>query len=382
MRAAAGRFAPSPTRAAAPRQPSHGAARVVLRALARRAVSCCGSRISIRSARGREHEAAALADLRAARHRLGRRAGAPERAPRPPPRSVRTRCASAGCSTAAGARAPRSARPRRLRTAAAGGRAPPRASTRAPAASLSAERARGAARRSGRRARGASTPRGARIVVRGRGSPGRRRRPSTTSCVWRGDAGARPGPGLQPRGRRRRRRCGHRRGRPRRRPARDDAAADAAGAAARPAGPAATHTCRWCSTPTGAGSPSAPARSRWASASRSASASRTVVGWMASSVGLAPRLRTERRRAARNLRPGAAAARADALARARRRAAAAGATVTVVIAHGRAAAGSRCSHAALRRYSSSTRSGRSIPGSSGLTAASPWVSATQWESIR
>jgi len=55
----------------------------------------------------------------------------------------------------------------------------------------------------------------------------------------------------------------------------------------------------------------------------------------------------------------------------------AAAIVTVSIAHAWADRGSRCSHAALRRYSSSTRSGRSIPGSSGLTAAAPWVSATQ-----
>ena len=190
------------------------AARLVLRALARRAASCVRIEDLDPQRSRREHAASALADLARIGIDWDGETVPPERAPRAPPRGVRAAARRAGSSTPAGARAPRSA----LASQAPHGAA--EAPTRAPAAGCRRASASASAAAIAR-ARGASTRGGARI----RFEDDARRHVSAhvdDFVVWRGDGV----PGVQPRGRRRRRRPGRRRGRPRRRPARDDAAPD------------------------------------------------------------------------------------------------------------------------------------------------------------
>ena len=112
---------------AAPRQPAHRAARVAVRARGRLALPAAHRGPRHAAASRPEHEAGQLADLRGARDRLGRRRRAPVRARA---RSTRPRSSGSTTVSAATARGPRSARPRRRRTARC-----PRAPTRARAAS-------------------------------------------------------------------------------------------------------------------------------------------------------------------------------------------------------------------------------------------------------
>ena len=183
----AGRFAPSPSGVAAPRQPSHRAARVVLRPLARRRPSCCGSRTSIRSVRGREHEAARARRPRRARHRLGRRAVRQSERRARHREAFEALRARGRALSAAGARARRSARRRGRRTAPAPTPTPgPAAPWRRRARRASAAGAACVAARRGRRARSAFDDAARRDALR---------RSSTTSSCGAGtpaDPASRP----------------------------------------------------------------------------------------------------------------------------------------------------------------------------------------------
>ena len=199
------------------------------------------------------HDASAARRPRAHRHRLGRRAGAPERATGAPPRSLRAAARRRGASTRAGAPAPRSASPRRPRTA-------PRAPTRAPAAAWVRASARAAAIRSAWRLDGGGTAH----RFRGRARRARAARSSTTSSS--GEATACPpttsrSSSTTPT-------QGDRRGRARRRPAREHAAPDPPRGAPGPRRSPATRTSRSCWAWTARDSPSATAPSRSTSASR------------------------------------------------------------------------------------------------------------------
>ena len=139
---------PQPERAAASRQPAHGAAGLVLRPLAAAPASCCGSRISTRSARAASTRRASSPTSRASGS-TGTAAEPPERAGRAPSRRVRAAARRRAPLPLLVHAAPRSAQaasaPHRCRERAARSASAP---TPAPAATLSArERAPARARR-------------------------------------------------------------------------------------------------------------------------------------------------------------------------------------------------------------------------------------------
>ena len=255
----------------------------MLRPLARRAASCVRIEDLDPQRSRREHEAAALADLAALGIDWDGEPVAPERAPRAPPRGVRAAARTTGGSTAAGARAPRSARRSRRRTA-------PHAAYPGTCRRLS-ERERAQRERSGRAVRVAPRRGRARDV----GFDDRARRRAARASSTTSSSGARGRPALESaaynlavvvddadqgvgevvRG--------------------DDLLDDARRArsllarAARAARSRATRTSRSCWAATAGGWPSATARSR-SLPQRLARGERVedVVGWMASSAGLAP----------------------------------------------------------------------------------------------
>ena len=239
---------PLPDRGAARRQPAHRAAGVAVRARAGRAVPDARRGPRHRARAAERSRRGSSADLARDRPRLGRPGRAPVRAPASCYADALAGWTPRGCCTRAGARARRSARRPRRRTAPLPEGAYPgtcRELTAAQRAEREARRpAAGAAGARRRRAGGVRRPPARRVDRRRRRL---RRAPQRRRLR------------LQPRRRGRRRRPGRRRGRARRRPARLDAAPALARRAARAAGAASTPTSRSCSGPTARGWPSATA---------------------------------------------------------------------------------------------------------------------------